>query len=87
MLAECGDFNAKLSNNIRFSHQTETFDNGERLLDFCDGHQLVVTSMRFQKHYNRLWSYEDRKKQGHQIDYLLWWKKWANSVKDYQVYK
>ena len=43
MLAVCGDLNAKLSNNSRFSHHTETDDNGERLLDFCDEHQLVVS--------------------------------------------
>ena len=86
MLAVCGDFNAKLSNNSRFTHHTETNDNGERLLDLCDEHQLIVTNTRFQKNLNRLWTYEDPKKQRHQIDYILWRKKWANSVKNCQVY-
>ncbi|KAL5270988.1 hypothetical protein ACHWQZ_G001587 [Mnemiopsis leidyi] len=86
MLAVCGDFNAKLDNMSRFSHHQETNDNGERLLDLCDEHKLVITNTRFQKGLSKLWTYEDPKKQRHQIDFILWRKKWINSVKNCQAY-
>ena len=86
MLAVCGDFNAKVSGDSRFSYHSETNDNGERLLDLIDEHQLVITNTRFQKADNKLWTYEDPKKSKHQIDFILWRKKWANSVKNCQAY-
>ena len=86
MLAVCGDFNAKISSESRFSYHSETNNNGERLLDLIDEHQLVVTNTRFQKPVNKLWTYEDPKKSRHQIDFILWRKKWANSVKNSQAF-
>ena len=86
MLAVCGDFNAKVSSNTRFSCHPAKNDNGERLLDLIDEHQLVVTNTRFQKPVNKLWTYENPKKSRHQIDFILWRKKWANSVKNCQAY-
>ena len=70
MLAVCGDFNAKVSSDTRFSCHPETNDNGERLLDLIDEHQLL-TNTRFQKPVNKLWTYEDPKKSRNQIDFIL----------------
>ena len=86
MLAVCGDFNAKISNTSCFSYHQETNDNGERLLDLLDEHRLITTNTRFQKPRNKLWTYEDPKRSRHQLDYILWRKKWANSVKNSQAY-
>ena len=82
MLAVCGDFNAKVSNERCVSFHRATNDNGERLLDLIDEHQLIITNCRYQKPLHKLWTYEDPKKFKHQIDFTLWRKKWANSVKN-----
>ncbi|XP_063694379.1 uncharacterized protein LOC134826046 [Bolinopsis microptera] len=86
MLAVCGDFNAKLSNSYGFTYHMSTNDNGERLLDLVDQHQLIVANRCFQKPANKIWTYEDPKRAKHQIDFVLWRKKWANSVKNCQAY-
>lgn len=86
MLAICGDFNAKVSDECCFSLHGATNDNGERLLDLIDEHQLIITNCRYQKPHSKLWTYEDPKKSKHQIDFILWRKKWANSVKNCQAY-
>ena len=80
MLAVCGDFNAKLAG--RFSFHTAGNDNGERMRNFTDEHQLIVTNTRFEKPLSKLWTYEDPKRSRRQLDYILWRKKWANSVKN-----
>ena len=86
MLAVCGDFNAKIANNTCFSYHTATNDNGERMLELLQEHQLIVTNTRFQKPSSKLWTYEDPKRSRHQIDFILWRKKWANSLKNCQAY-
>ena len=87
MLAVCGDFNAKLSgDDAGFTYHEKTNDNGERLLDLIDQHQLIIANCRFRKAASKLWTYECPKRGKHQIDFVLWRKKWANSVKDCQAY-
>ena len=86
MLSVCGDFNAKIANNTCFSYHTATNDNGERMLELLQEHQLIVTNTRFQKPSSKLWTYEDPKRSRHQIDFILWRKKWANSLKNCQAY-
>ena len=86
MLAVCGDFNAKINSNARFSYHVQTNDNGERMLELLDEHRLIVTNTRFQKPSSKLWTYEDPKRSRHQIDFILWRKKWANSVKNCQAF-
>ncbi|XP_063687769.1 craniofacial development protein 2-like [Bolinopsis microptera] len=65
MLAVCGDFNAKLSNSYGFTYHQSTNDNGERLLDLVDQHQLIVANRCFQKPANKIWTYEDPKRAKH----------------------
>ena len=84
MLAVCGDFNSKISG--RFSYHAEENDNGERLMNLVNEHQLIVANTRFEKARSKLWTYEDPKRSRHQLDYILWRKKWANSVKNCQAY-
>jgi exonuclease III len=87
LLAVCGDFNAKLGpDNALHTMHTATNENGELLHDFSEQHRLVVTNTRFQKPQQKLWTYEDPKRSKHQIDFVLWRKKWINSVKNCQAY-
>ena len=89
MVAVCGDFNAKISNSnsaTRFAFHQQTNENGECLLDLIEEHKLIITNTRFEKVGNKKWTYEDPKRSKHQLDYILWRKKWANSVKNCQAY-
>ena len=87
LLAVCGDFNAKLGpDDALHTMHTVTNENGELLHDFSEQYHLVVTNTRFQKPRQKLWTYEDPKRSKHQIDFVLWRKKWINSVKNCQAY-
>ena len=87
VLAVCGDFNAKLGHDVCINtfHPT-TNENGDMLHDLSQQHNLVICNTRFQKPQNKLWTYEDPKRSKHQIDYVLWRKKWINSVKNCQAF-
>ena len=56
------------------------------MLELLDEHQLIVTNTWFQKPSSKLWTYEDPKRSRHQIDFILWRKKWCNSVKNCQAF-
>ena len=87
LLAVCGDFNAKLGHDIAlYTLHCTTNNNGELLQDFSQQHRLVICNTRFQKPQQKMWTYEDPKRSKHQIDYILWRKKWINSVKNCQAY-
>ena len=87
LLAIGGDFNAKLCpQTARHTLHQATNDNGELLHDFALQHRLVICNTKFQKPEQKMWTYEDPKRSKHQIDFVLWRKKWINSVKDCQAF-
>ena len=82
-----GDFNAQVgSEDVRFSFNSATNRNGEKLLDFAEEFQLSLASTNFMKPLNKLWTYESPKEDRTQIDYIIVRKKWSNSVRDCQSY-
>ena len=64
-----GDFNAQVgSEDVRFSFNSATNRNGEKLLDFAEEFQLSLASTNFMKPLNKLWTYESPKEDRTQID-------------------
>ena len=87
-----GDFNAKVGNkkhkdiigNYGLGKRNES---GERLLQFCEEHNLVVTNTLFQQPPRRLYTW---KSPGdivrNQIDYILVSQRYRNSLKQVKTY-
>ncbi len=87
VLAVCGDFNSKLGPDvIKHSYHPSTNDNGDRLHDFSLQHKMVNLNGYFQKPSRKSWTYEDPYRTRHQLDHILWRKKWINSVSNCQAY-
>ena len=67
-----GDLNARLGpDDILYTHNEQTNDNGRRFLDVMEDYQLLATNMLFQKRRGKLWTWMSPKKTTHQIDYIL----------------
>ena len=82
-----GDLNAKLGpENARFTYNQETNRNGERLIDFMEEFNLFSANTSFMKPKGQLWTFEYPKGDRAQLDYILFRKKWRNSVKDSRAY-
>ena len=82
-----GDFNAKVGTpDALFSYNPSTNRNGEKLLDFIEEFQLMISNTKFMKPSKKLWTHESPKGDRSQIDYILFRKKWSNSVRDSQAY-
>ena len=82
-----GDFNAKLSNpDVKFSYNTETNRNGEKLLDFMDEFSLFASNTCFMKPQNKLWTFEYPTGDRAQLDYIICRSKWRNSIKDSRAF-
>ena len=80
-VAVMGDFNAKLGPNaVNFTFNDQTNRNGEKLVDFMEEHCLFSSNNSFMKPKNQLWTYESPSGTHSQIDYVLFRKKWRNSV-------
>ena len=77
-LCMAGDFNAKVGEDTRNAGVGgqcglgETNGNGEKLINFCQENNLVITNTLFQHHKRRqyTWCSPDGKT-GNQIDYIL----------------
>ena len=92
-----GDFNARVgSRSSQWSSvvgpygPNELNENGEQLLDFCAGHDLIVSNTWFQhKPIHQLTWYRngDRSKAGHLIDLVLVHRKFRSSVLDTRVFR
>ena len=68
----------------------ECNENGERLLDFCAGNQLLVSNTWYQHkllHQATWFRNGDRSRPGHMIDYVLVNKCFRTSVLDTRVYR
>ena len=86
-LAILGDFNAKLGpDDVKFTYNTSTNRNGEMLIDFMEEFNLFSSNTNFMKAKSQLWTFEYPSGLRAQIDYILYRKKWRNSIKDSRSY-
>ena len=82
-LAIMGDFNAKLGpDSVNFTFNDHTNRNGEKLIDFMEEYNLFSANNNFMKPKNQLWTHESPSGKLSQIDYMLFRKKWKNSIHD-----
>ena len=83
ILAVLGDFNAKLGPDVqRFTYNESTNRNGDLLIDLMDEYNLFCSNCSFMKPNSRLWTFEYPTGARAQLDYILFRKKWRNSIKD-----
>jgi exonuclease III len=86
-LVIAGDLNAKLGQgDVNFSYNPETNRNGEYLLDFMEEFNLFSSNNRFMKSKGQLWTFEYPNGDRAQLDYLIFRRKWQNSVRDSRAY-
>ena len=82
-----GDMNVKLGPpDVNFSYNDHTNRNGEKLLEYMEEYNLFSASNNFMKPHGQLWTFEYPSGQRAQLDYMLFRKKWKNSVKDTRSY-
>ena len=90
MLLVLGDFNARVSPAIkptelhRAHNPNKCNNNGERLLDFCKKHGLVITNTVFphKKIHQWSWTHPNQKERKHVLDYILVNQKFRASIFD-----
>ena len=86
-LTIAGDFNAKLGpEDALFTFDDKTNRNGEMLLDLIDEFNLFSSNNNFMKNKSKLWSFTYPNGCRAQLDYILFRKKWRNSVHDAQAF-
>ena len=86
-LVIAGDLNAKLGpGEVNFTFNSKTNRNGEILKDFMDEFNLFSSNNSFMKPREQLWTFEYPSRDHAQIDYLIFRKKWRNSVRDSRSY-
>jgi hypothetical protein len=86
-----GDWNAivegkdrRITSNYGLGKQNER---GERVVEFCDKHKLVVANTLFQNHERRRYTWMMPGDRGrHQIDYVLVKQRFRNQVKNCKTY-
>ena len=82
-----GDLNAKLTSpDVNFSYDNETNRNGDKLLEYMEEFNLFSASNNFMKPKGQLWTFEYPFGLRAQLDYILFRKKWKNSVKNTRSY-
>ena len=86
-LVLAGDFNAKLGpEESKFSFHSKTNRNGEMLMDFVQEFNLFISNTHFMKPKGQMWTFEYPSGARAQLDYVIFRKKWRNSVKDSRAY-
>ena len=86
-LVLAGDFNAKLGpEETMFSFNSKTNRNGEMMSDFVQEFNLFISNTHFMKPRGQMWTFEYPSGARAQIDYIVFRKKWRNSVKDSRAY-
>ena len=86
-LVIAGDLNAKLGpSDAKFSFNSLTNRNGEMLIDFLEEFNLYISNTSFMKPKGQLWTFESPNGLRSQLDYVIFRKKWRNSVKDSRAY-
>ena len=82
-----GDFNAKLGpDDVNFTYNQKTNRNGEILLDFMEEYNLFSSNNSYMKPKGQLWTFEYPSRIRAQIDYILYRRKWRNSINDSRSY-
>ena len=86
-----GDFNAKvgttLENTVGRYGLGDTNERGERLIEFCQQHTLVITNTWFQQHPRRLYTWQSPDKETrNQIDYIMINSRFKNGVRRVKTY-
>ena len=86
-LVIAGDLNSKLGpDDVNFTFDSTTNRNGEMLLDFLEEFNLFTSNNYFMKPKGQLWTFEYPSGDRAQLDYLIFRKKWKNSVKNSRSY-
>ena len=87
LLVIAGDLNAKLGpEEVPFTYNASTNRNGELLKDFMEQFNLFSANNNFMKGNGQLWTFEYPTGERAQLDYIMFRKKWKNSVKDSRSY-
>ena len=63
----------------KFTYHNETNRNGKYLVDLAMEKNLIITR-------GKLWTYTSPEGNQYQLDYILVWRKWRNSVKNAEAY-
>ena len=86
-LTVAGDFNAKLGpDDVPFTFDTQTNRNGEMFLQLLEEFDLFSATNNFMKKKSKLWTFTYPNGSRAQLDYILFRKKWRNSINDAQAY-
>lgn len=86
-LAVLGDFNARLgADDVLYTLNRSTNDNGKRLLEIMEDHQLLAANTIFRKRHGKLWTWLSPSNRVQQIDYILTRRKWRTSVTNCEAY-
>ena len=86
-LVIAGDLNAQLgTDEVKFSFHTKTNRNGKILMDFLQEFDLFASNTNFMKPKGQMWTFEYPSGVRAQLDYVIFRKKWRNSIKDSRAY-
>ena len=86
-LAIPGDLNTHLgTDEVRFSFHSKTNRNGVILMDFMQEFGFFALNTNFMKPKGQMWTFEYPSGPREQLDYVIFRKKWRNSVKDSRAY-
>ena len=90
-----GDFNARVGVDSHVAHPVivgrhcfhdSTNDNGERLVNLCQEHNLRPAQQRFPQPRCRQWTWMHPSGSKHQLDHILINNKWVNSLRNCRAY-
>ena len=84
MLFIGGDMNAQVATG--FSYHSSSNRNGILLHDFIHQHSLLLGNTLFQKKPSQLWTHRSPAGSLSQIDFVLFRKRWRNSVKECRAF-
>ena len=84
MLLIGGDMNAQIGAKISLHRVSNR--NGLLLTDFKDRHNLVIGNLTFCKPRRKLWTFRSPTGNISQIDFILYRKRWRNSIRNCQAY-
>ena len=90
-----GDFNGRIGMDShvaypevvgRYCFYDATNDNGERLVNLCQEHNLRPAQPRFPQPHSRMWTWSHPSGSKHQLDHILINGKWINSLRNCRAY-
>ena len=90
-----GDFNARVGLDSHSSRPVvvgphcfydTTNDNGERLVNLCEEHNMRIAQTKFPQPRGRMWTWTHPAGSLHQLDHILINSKWVNSLRNCRAY-